>query len=90
MDDSTPHLPKDSASVMRAVCEILQKDFECPPEKLTPEAKLFEELDLDSIDAIDLVAKLQKITGKTVSPEHFKQIRTLQDLVDAICKVLHS
>lgn len=82
------NLPKDKESVMRTVCEILQKDFECDPALLKPETKLFEELDLDSIDAVDLVVKLQKMTGKTVSPEHFKQIRTLQDLVDAICKIL--
>ncbi len=84
------NLPKDKESVMRTICEILERDFECDPAKLKPEAKLFEELDLDSIDAIDLVVRLQKMTGKTVSAENFKQIRTLQDLVDTICKIFNA
>lgn len=70
--------------IFRTISEILVKDFECDPKKLTPDAQLFTDLDLDSIDAVDLIVKLQQITGKKVNPEAFKQVRSLQDVVDAI------
>ena len=63
---------------------ILVDDFEIAPEKLTLDANLFEDLELDSIDAVDLAVKLQEFTEKKISPENFKQIRTVNDVVVAI------
>lgn len=63
---------------------ILVDDFEIVPEKLTLDANLFEDLELDSIDAVDLAVKLQEFTEKKISPENFKQIRTVNDVVVAI------
>lgn len=68
---------------------ILAEDFEVDVEKLTPETNLFTELDLDSIDAVDLVVRLQQETGKKVNPEDFKQIRTLKDVVAAVSKLVN-
>ena len=62
--------------------------FEVPSEKVTPEAKLFEELGLDSIDAIDLVVKLQALTGRRIAPQDFKSVRTVGDVLDCIEKLL--
>lgn len=76
--------------IMKEVSRILAEDFECPPEKLTPDVKLFEELDLDSIDAIDLIVRLQKIIGRKVSPGDFKQIRTLDDVVKVIERLVNA
>lgn len=67
---------------------ILVDDFEIVPEKLTLEANLFEDLELDSIDAVDLAVKLQEFTEKKISPENFKQIRTVNDVVLAIEELL--
>ena len=53
------------------------------PERVTPEAKLFEELDLDSIDAVDLAIKLQEMTGKRIKPDDFKNVRTVGDVIAA-------
>lgn len=64
--------------------EILVETFELDPKKITPDALLFENLDLDSIDAVDLIVKLQQISGKKIDPETFKQVRTVQDVVDAV------
>ena len=75
--------------ILNTVKEILINDFECKPEQLTPDVKLFEDLDLDSIDAVDLIVRLQKIIQKKVNPEDFKQIRTLQDVVVAIEKIVN-
>lgn len=67
---------------------ILVDDFEITPEKLTLDANLFEDLELDSIDAVDLAVKLQEFTEKKISPENFKQIRTVNDVVLAIEELL--
>lgn len=67
---------------------ILVDDFEIAPEKLTLDANLFEDLELDSIDAVDLAVKLQEFTEKKISPENFKQIRTVNDVVIAIEELL--
>ncbi len=75
--------------IFSQICAILEKDFECPSDKLKPEALLFEELDLDSIDAVDLIVRLQQLTGKKVDPSSFKQIRTLGDVVQAVDKLVN-
>lgn len=48
---------------------ILEESFEIGPERVVPEAGLFTDLDLDSIDAVDLAIKLQQMTGKRIKPE---------------------
>jgi acyl carrier protein len=68
--------------------EYLDDMFEIPRERITPDAKLFEELDLDSIDAVDLVVKLQDLTGRRIKPEAFKAVRTVGDIVDCVEAIL--
>lgn len=63
---------------------ILVDEFEIDAEAITPEANLYEELDLDSIDAVDLVIKLQQLTGKKIQPDEFKSVRTINDVINAI------
>ena len=58
--------------------------FELPPEKLVPAARLMEDLDLDSIDAVDLMARLQQYTGKRIASAEFKSVRTIGDVVEKI------
>jgi len=62
--------------------------FEVAPESITLDAKLFEDLDLDSIDAVDLVVRLQDLTGKKIKPEQFKTVRTVADVVDRVHDLL--
>jgi acyl carrier protein len=68
--------------------EHLEEMFEVPPEKITPEARLYEDLDLDSIDAVDLVVKLQELSGKRLQPDTFKAVRTVQDVIDCMHDIL--
>ena len=72
------------AEIEKKVKEILVSDFECDPASLSPEVNLFTDLDLDSIDAVDLVVRLQQETKKKVNPEDFRKIRTLGDVVRAV------
>ena len=63
---------------------VLHENFEIPVERVTPEAHLYQDLDIDSIDAVDLLIKLKQLTGQSISPEVFKQVRTVSDVVDAV------
>ncbi|WP_429081469.1 acyl carrier protein [Aeromonas bivalvium] len=62
--------------------------FEVDEDAVTPEAQLYQELELDSIDAIDLVVHLQKLTGKKIKPEEFKSVRSVADVVEAVERLL--
>jgi len=66
----------------------LEEMFEVPPQKVSLEARLNEDLDLDSIDAVDLVVRLQDLTSRKFSPEEFKSIRTVGDVVDRVHALL--
>lgn len=70
--------------VLARLREILQDSFEIAPDRVTPAAHLFNELDLDSIDAVDLAIKLQEMTGKRIKPEEFKNVRTVGDVINAV------
>lgn len=75
---------KSKEEVFEAICSVLVDEFECDAASLVPEARLFDDLDLDSIDAVDLVVRLQNQTGLKVKAEDFKTIRTLGDITDVV------
>lgn len=62
------------------VVEILSDSFELDPASIQPESTLYEELDLDSIDAVDIFVQLRDITGRRPDPEKAKEIRTVAEL----------
>ncbi len=66
----------------------LEEMFEVPPEKVSLEARLNEDLDLDSIDAVDLAVRLQELTSRKFNPEEFKSVRTVGDVVDRVHALL--
>jgi acyl carrier protein len=78
-------LPQD---VFKTLKDTLVEQFDIDPAKITPEARLAEDLDLDSIDAVDMIIKLQEMTGRKVSPEDFKSVRTVADVQQVIEKLL--
>ena len=63
---------------------ILVDQFEVDPAAVTLDANLYEELEVDSIDAVDLLVQLKEMTGKKISPEVFKDVRTIRDVLDAL------
>lgn len=71
------------------LAENLESLFEIPAEDISPEARLYEDLDIDSIDAVDLTVKLKEYTGRRIQPSDFKQVRTVQDVVDAVYDLLN-
>ena len=70
----------DVSRELHALFDIAEKD-------ITLDARLYEDLDLDSIDAVDLVVRLQEITKKRIQPEQFKSVRTVKDVVDAVAEL---
>jgi acyl carrier protein len=78
----------EQQTIYQEVSALLTKLFDIDPQDIKPEAHLYEELELDSIDAVDMIVHLQKKTGKKIKPETFKQVRTVQDVVDAVEQLL--
>lgn len=70
------------------VAEILQQAFEIDPERIAPQTRLYDDLDIDSIDAVDLIVRLKPLVGRALKPEAFKSVRTVQDVVDALAGLI--
>jgi acyl carrier protein len=68
--------------------DMLHEMFELDRSKITLDADLYSDLDIDSIDAVDLAVKLKELTGKRLRPEVFKSVRTVQDVVVALTELL--
>jgi len=66
------------------IVRILDENFGIEAARITPEAKLYDDLDIDSIDAVDLIVQLKPLVGKRLNAEAFKSVRTVQDVVDAL------
>lgn len=64
--------------------ELLVNYFELPASMITHETDLYDELELDSIDAIDLMVKLRELTDLDIEPDAFKKIRTVGDVVNEL------
>ena len=63
---------------------ILVETFDIEADRVSLQAKLYDDLDIDSIDAVDLIVKLKPLVGKRLQPEAFKAVRTVQDVIDAL------
>lgn len=70
--------------------EVLADSFRLDPARVTLEAHLFTDLDLDSIDAVELAIQLQEITGKRVKAQDFKDVRTVGDVVTTVHKMMQA
>lgn len=66
------------------VMDVLVEMFELERASMSLEANLYTDLDIDSIDAVDLAVRLKQMTGKRLQPEVFKTIRTIGDVVTAL------
>ena len=76
--------------VTEQVRSALVELFEIDPGRITREARLNEDLEIDSIDAVDLLDRLRRQTGRKISAESFRNVRTVGDLVDAVCTLVQA
>ncbi len=81
-------IPTGKEAIYPWLVDVLHEMFDLDKAKITPGANLYTDLDIDSIDAVDLAVKLKQATGKRLQPEVFKSVRTVQDVVDALEKLL--
>lgn len=70
------------------VRDILVEMFELEPARIEPQTRLYEDLDIDSIDAVDIVVKLKEVTGRKVKPDQFKSVRSIDDVVRTVQTLL--
>lgn len=64
--------------------EILVDQFDVDESTVSRDANLYEELEIDSIDAVDLLVQLKELTGEKIAPEKFREVRTIGDVLDAL------
>jgi acyl carrier protein len=76
------------SEIFEQVKGVLVQLFELDPGRIVPEARLYDDLDIDSLDAIDLILELKQLTGRKVQPEQFKHVRTVGDVVGAVQTLL--
>lgn len=70
--------------ILHRIVQILVETFDIDASRVVPEAKLADDLDIDSIDAVDLIVQLKPLVGQRLKPEAFKSVRTIGDVVDAV------
>lgn len=70
------------------ITDVLHEMFELDKSRVTLQSNLYTDLDIDSIDAVDLVVRLKDLTGKRLQPEVFKSVRTVGDVVNALADLL--
>ena len=80
---------RERDDILQQVRAALAELFELDPARITPDARLYDDLDIDSIDAIDLMERLHRATGRKVSPESFRSVRTVSDLVDTVHQLVN-
>ena len=76
--------------INKMVVDVLRESFDLSEEALIPNAKLYEDLDLDSLDAIDLAVKLKNDMGVTLNEEEMRSLIEFSDLVDLMEKKLNT
>jgi len=76
--------------IFERIAAILHDTFDIAPERITAQAMLGPDLDIDSIDAVDLIVQLKPMLGGNLRPEAFKAVRSVQDVVDTVYAMLHA
>ena len=75
--------------IYQRIVAILEETFAIDAARVAPTARLGEDLDIDSIDAVDLIVQLKPLLGGNLRPEAFKAVRTVQDVVDVVHGMMH-
>ena len=75
---------RNKEEILEEFKKMLEEEFEVDPQSITLDSLLYEDLDLDSIDAVDMIVYIQKKTKTKVKPEVFKSVRTVGDVVNVI------
>jgi acyl carrier protein len=74
--------------ILREIQIMMKQLFELDEARVQPTARLIEDLDLDSLDAIDLAVKVEQITGLALDEETLRAMRTVDDVIVAIDRLI--
>ena len=80
----------DKQVIFEKIKAALIEDFDLEESRIVLDARLYEDLELDSIDAVDLIVKLKSFLPRNIDPESFKKMRTLQNVVDGIYNLVQN
>ena len=76
--------------IFNGLCDALVELFELERDRVRPDADLYTDLEIDSIDAIDLIDHIKRQTGRKLAAEDFRSVRTVQDVVEAVWRTQDS
>ena len=76
--------------IFAALRDAMVELFELEPDRVTLEANLYEDLEIDSIDAVDLIDHIKRQTGQKVAAEDFKAVRTVGDVVNVVERLVRA
>jgi acyl carrier protein len=96
--DASAQQPSDGERSARLACgpayELIRSSlvelFRLDPAQITPDARLADDLGVDSIDAVDLVDQVKRRTGHKLSAQDFKSVRTVADLAQAVERLIRA
>ena len=74
--------------IIEIINQVLEEEFEIEAELLKPEALLYEDIGLDSLDAVDLIVMVDKELGVRIEEEEARALRTLEDVYRTIDELL--
>lgn len=74
----------DNDQLYERIKQILIDQFEVDETVISLQANLYDELGIDSIDAVDLMVQLKELTGKKIPPEQFREVRTIGDVLETL------
>ena len=80
----------DKNAIFEKIKDALIEDFDLEESQIVLDARLYDDLELDSIDAVDLIVKLKSFLPRNIDPEAFKKMRTLQNVVDGIYNLVQN
>ena len=74
----------DNEELYMKIRAILIEQLDVDESIVSLDANLYEELQIDSIDAVDLLVQLKELTGIKIAPEVFREVRTIRDVMNAL------
>ena len=77
----------ESEALFLEIKKALVEQFDVEEGIISRDTNLYEELDIDSIDAVDLMVHIKEVTGKKIPPDQFKEIRTIGDVIDTLARL---
>lgn len=77
----------ENERLFEEIKKVLVEQFDVEESAVTLDTNLYEDMDIDSIDAVDLMVHVKELTGKKIPPEQFKEIRTIGDVIETLARL---